>query len=257
MTDDHLAELLTLDAVMAADYWNAVLDAVRDSAIGVSGAVRRVVDLGSGTGNGARGLAARFPGAEIVAIDSDEELLAALAASDERIRPVHADLDEGWPALSDVDVTFASMSLHHLGDPERTLGELFAATRPGGVVAAAEFRDPLRVLRDGYGDDLEGRALSAARHGHPLPELHADWAARLRAAGFEIVVERRFTIDRPAPLDGPARRYAELWLSRLGHGAGDALTPADRDALEQVVSGRAGDALHLHGERFLTIGRRP
>ena len=72
---------------------------------------------------------------------------AEAAASPGRVRAVKVDLDAGWPDLGPLDLTWASMSLHHLADPGRVLGDALAATRPGGLIAVAEFAEPLRFLR--------------------------------------------------------------------------------------------------------------
>ena len=74
---------------------------------------------------------------------------------------VVADLDHGWPGWGSpdpgpVDLVWASMALHHLGDPDRTLRELLDAIVPGGSLAAVEFAAPVRVL-------AEGEALLAPR----------------------------------------------------------------------------------------------
>ena len=43
------------------------------------------------------------------------------------------------------------MSLHHMADPGQVLRDALAATRPGGLIAVAEFSEPLRFLPDDLG----------------------------------------------------------------------------------------------------------
>jgi SAM-dependent methyltransferase len=109
----------------------------------------------------------------VIAVDESGDLLARLRAKardlglEDRVQTVEADLDQAWPALGPVDVTWTSMALHHLADPDRALREIFAATRPGGLVAVAESTAPMRFLPDDIGlgrPGLEARAQSAGRY---------------------------------------------------------------------------------------------
>ncbi|WP_107451815.1 methyltransferase domain-containing protein, partial [Actinacidiphila rubida] len=87
----------------------------------------RVVDLGCGTGAGTLALLARFPDAEVTAVDFSPAHLnrlrekAAERGVAGRVRTVRADLDAGWPDLGRPDLVWASASLHHMADPDRTL----------------------------------------------------------------------------------------------------------------------------------------
>jgi SAM-dependent methyltransferase len=264
MTDDHnhadgdteavLAELLDLDGEVLRGYWAEALGSVRRAAIGRQ---TRVLDLGAGSGVATIALAQRCDRAEVVAVDVSEAMLQRIRekALDlglaPRVRTIQADLDAGWPALDPIDLTWASMSLHHLADPERVLRDVFAATRPGGVLAVAEMTAPLRFLPVDVGAGLEIRCLEvlAQRHADSLPHLGSDWAPRLEAAGF-------------APNARAAARYARLWLGRLRAGLADDLAADDRDALGILLDGagpgslRQLGALQLRGCRTLTLARR-
>src|SRR6201999_3394338 len=133
-SDVILTGLLELDGEVLHDYWSAALDWVKGAADGAS----RVLDLGAGTGTGALGLAERFPQAEVIAVDIEPGSLARPRDKGlgprpaDRGRGVRADLDAGWPEVGPLDLTWASMSLHHLADPGRVLGDVRAVTRPGG-----------------------------------------------------------------------------------------------------------------------------
>jgi len=190
-----------------------------------------------------------------------------------RVRTVHTDLDTGLPPMAPVDVSWASMSLHHLADPDRVLAELFAATRPGGLLAVAEFSEPLRFLCDEFSlptglgvgrPGLEDRVLAGLRsaHAQSLPELGADWPPRLAAAGFTVLEHRRFELDLRPGQDPDAVRYALLWFGRLRLGLADTLGEEDLATLDLILddhgphSLRQRDDLHLHGERTVTLARR-
>src|ERR1700722_19604588 len=117
--DDGMSSLLELDGEVLHGYWSAALDWVASAAPGAG----RLLDLGAGTGTGALGLALRFPAAEVIAVDIEPGSLARLRHKahvlglEERVQAREADLDAGWPALGPLDLTWASMSLHHMADP--------------------------------------------------------------------------------------------------------------------------------------------
>src|SRR5690349_1949882 len=181
-----LLDLLDLDAAVLHDYWSTALDLVSGHAAGAT----RVVDLGAGTGTGALGLAERLPAAEVLAVDVDAESLARLRAAADarglaaRVRTLEADLDARLPDLGVVDLTWASMSLHHLADPARLLRELRSTTREGGLIAVAEFPEPQRYLPDDLAS-LEDRVVAAYQRerAEDMPTLGTAWAPRLVEAG--------------------------------------------------------------------------
>jgi SAM-dependent methyltransferase len=271
--DDGMTSLLELDGEVLHGYWSAALDWVASAAPGAG----RLLDLGAGTGTGARGLAERFPGAEVIAVDiepgslarlRDKALALGLAG---RVRAVEADLDAGWPGLGPLDLTWASMSLHHLADPGRVLGDALAATRHGGLIAVAEFAQPLRFLpsdlgfgQPGFEDRLAERLGRA--HAEALPTLGSAWAPRLADAGWEVIDEREFPIDLDPPKHPRAAEYARAWFTRLADGFTDQLEPADRATLTALLAADGPGALshglshgvdlHIRGTRTVTLARR-
>jgi SAM-dependent methyltransferase len=264
--DPLFAELLDLDGAVLRDYWSAAIGWVRSVA---ADPVRHIVDLGAGTGAGSLALAEFFPDAQVSAVDLSPdsvariELNAEAAGVADRVHGRQADLDEAWPALGPIDLAWASMSVHHLADPPGALRMLHERIRPGGLLAVAEFEEPIRVLADGESrPGLEDRALAALadQHRAALPYLGADWANLLVEAGFADVQERTITIDVHPPYPPGTDRYAGLWLNRLRTGPGEHLDAEDRAALEKliaeidVVAGRGG--VHLRGSRTVYLGRR-
>ncbi|WP_162606037.1 class I SAM-dependent methyltransferase [Jiangella aurantiaca] len=265
--DTSLGDLLDLDGDVLHDYWADALSWVRREA--GSERRQRIVDLGAGTGTGTLHLAHRFADAEVIAVDASAEMLHRIRekALDQgladRVTTVHADLDEAWPIPGPVDVTWASLSLHHLTDPDRVLRDVHAATRAGGLIAVAEFPIQLRFLPDGTGAELESRLLErlGKYQAERLPELGSDWAARLTAAGFALFEERTFDIDL-APAPPAAADYAALWFGRMRHRLDD-LDPADAAALADLLDGDGPGSLHrrddlrVRGARTVTLARRP
>lgn len=72
--DHHaLGDLLDLDAAVLQRYWSDVMTWVHSRA--PERPVRRVLDVGAGTGAGTIALAARFPDAGVVAVDMSPEML--------------------------------------------------------------------------------------------------------------------------------------------------------------------------------------
>jgi ubiquinone/menaquinone biosynthesis C-methylase UbiE len=270
--DAELAELLDLDGEVLRSYWTDVLTWVRHAATGT--ARERILDLGAGSGVGAIALAQRFGGAEVIAVDASEEMLRRIRVKAldlglaHRIRTVQADLNVVWPAIDPIDVTWASMSLHHLADPDRVLGEVFASTRPGGLVAVAEMAEPLRFLPHdvGFGrPGLETRCLDALgkEHAYSLPELGSDWSARLERAGFTVFIERTFPIELNAPHPRATAHYARQWLCRLRSGLAHRLAHDDLAALGALIEGVGPesllhrDDLQIRGSRTVTLARHP
>jgi ubiquinone/menaquinone biosynthesis C-methylase UbiE len=266
-----LAHLLDLDGRVLHEYWTQALSWVQNAV--VDGGQRRILDLGAGSGTGTIALAQRFVGAEVIAVDSSEDMLSRIRAKalDQglagRIRTIHADLDDHWPDLDDIDITWASMSMHHMSDPDRVLSRVFTTSRPGAVVALAEFEQPLRFLPDdvGFGPPgLETRCLEALgqEHAHALPNLGSAWSLRLSAAGFTDVQEQIFTIDLKASHSAAAIEYARGWLGRMRWGVAHRLDAEDRRTLEMLVDGdgleslQQRDELRIQGARTITIGRR-
>jgi SAM-dependent methyltransferase len=267
---DSITGLLDLDGEVLHDYWSAALDFVFN-ATGATGAAR-LLDLGAGTGTGALGLAERFPAAEVIAVDVEPGSLARLRDKADgrglggRVRTLEFDLDGGWPDLGPLDLTWASMSLHHMADPGRVLRDVLAATRPGGLIAVAEFAEQLRFLpsdlgfgRPGFEDRLADRLRRA--HAQELPAIGAAWAHGLAEAGWEVADEREFLIDLDPPAHPRAAGYARLWLTRLSERFADQLEPDDQATLATLVAADGplsnGVELHIRGIRTVTLARRP
>jgi SAM-dependent methyltransferase len=267
---DGLADLLDLDAAVLHDYWSAAFDWLRRAAADHPRA--RLLDLGAGTGTGAIGLAQHFDG-EVVAVDVSSDSLQRLRAKalesglTDRIETVHADLDGDWPDVGTLDLTWASMSLHHLADPGRVLRDVLAATRPGGLIAVTEFGEPLRFLPADLGFGLPGfedRVITARNvaHAETMPTLGTAWAPRLAEAGWHVVDECAFTIDLNPPRHPDAVHYARGWFARLSTGLAEGLEPEDRETLAALLDERGPHSLlrrtdlHLRGTRTISLGRR-
>src|SRR5262249_19840011 len=151
-----------------------------------------------------------------------------------------ADLDAGWPDLGPVDLTWASMSLHHMADPAAVLRDALAATADGGRIAVAEVPEPLRFLPRDLGTGaarFEDRGTAGLNQAHTelMPTLGSAWAPRLTEAGWTVTAEREFRIDLDHPDHPKAGVYARGWFTRLSHGLIDRISPDDQAVLAALL----------------------
>jgi SAM-dependent methyltransferase len=235
------AEILDLDAEVLAEHTASIT-----AWLPVETSPRRIVDLGSGTGAGTLALLARFPEAEVTAVDSSaghlrrlREKAGATGVAD-RVRIVQADLDADWPDLGTPDLVWASASVHHMADPDRTLRKVHRILAPGGLFAVVELAGFPRFLPEDAPEDrpgLEERCHAALAHHHAehVPHRGADWGPKLTAAGFTLEGERTLTVNLEGSRTDAVGRYALNSLQRLRASTADELAPEDLTALDQLL----------------------
>ncbi len=267
-----MAELLDLDAEVLHSYLSEVTAWIHDLTADLT--ILRILDLGSGTGTGTFALLDRFERADAIALDMSAQLLDHLSGKARtlglagRIRVIQADLDTAWPAIDTVDLVWASSSLHHMADPDRVLGQVFAALRPSGILVVAEIDSFPRFLPDDLGlgnPGLEARchAAIAEERAAKLPHLGSDWGSRLSQAGFIIQAERPFDIILTAPLPAATGRYAQASLRRIQSGLDGRISADDLATLLTIIEsdGPAGilqrDDLTVRAARTVWVARRP
>jgi SAM-dependent methyltransferase len=258
---EGLAELLDLDAEVFAEPLHAVRTDIGRLA---DAPVRSILDLGAGTGTGAFGLLQHFPGAHAVAVDASEEMLERLSRRAEhlglrdRVSTVCADLDDAVPDLEPVDLAWASASLHHLADPDRTLTQVVAGIRPGGLLAVVELAGfPRFVPEHTPGGAAEARAhtLLAADRASDMPAMGSDWGRRLTRAGLVVERDRPIVIDPTRPPAARIGDYAAASLMRLREAVADRLERTDRESLDALLDGGPGDVRHRDDLRVVTERR--
>ncbi|WP_433260996.1 class I SAM-dependent methyltransferase [Actinosynnema sp. CS-041913] len=265
--DGH-AEILDLDAEVLAEHTASIT-----AWLPVDVSPRQIVDLGGGTGAGTFALLARFPEAHVTAVDSSADHLRRLRDKAgehgvaDRVRTVQADLDSTWPELGEPDLVWASASLHHLADPDRTLRRVHDALVPGGLFAVVELAGFPRFLPDDAPENrpgLEARchAASDRRHAEHVPHRGADWGLKLTTAGFTLVGERTIAVDIDGSRSEAVGRYALAGLRRVRDAVADALSADDFAALDQLLdidSPRCitrRDDLAVRTERVVWAARR-
>jgi SAM-dependent methyltransferase len=260
-----LAEMLDLDVEITRSYWNEVMGWIEQA---LPTNVRRIIDLGAGTGAGTFALARRFDDAEVVAVDASDEMLERvhekavdLGISD-RVKAVQADLDTNWPETGQVDLTWASMFMHHLTDVDGALQRVHAATREGGLIVIAEFTDPLRFLPDDLGlgePGLEGRCIEGFKRERfrSLPSFGLAWGRRLEKVGFSAIEERVFDLEGDETDPGRLARYGRLWLERVSSAATPYLSSDDLAVVKELLADGGPHSLEersdlrLHGSRVV------
>ncbi|HEX3952132.1 MAG TPA: methyltransferase domain-containing protein, partial [Stellaceae bacterium] len=93
-----------------------------------------VYDLGAGAGNVTQLIAARWPDATIVGVDSSAEMLAKAAAENPKIEWQQADLATWRPARRP-DIIYSNAALHWLDNHPELLSALLASLAPKGLLA--------------------------------------------------------------------------------------------------------------------------
>ena len=134
-----------------------------------------VYDLGAGAGNVTRLIAARWPEARVVGVDSSGEMLAKAAAENPGIEWQQADLAT-WRPQQPPDVIYSNAALHWIEDHAPVFTALFDSLAAGGIFA-------VQIPRN-FGAPSHTSMGEAARRG--------PWRARLEP------------LLRPAPVAEPA-----------------------------------------------------
>jgi len=210
--------------------------------------VRRVLDIGSGPGVGTCELARGFPDAHVVAVDGSPAMLeratrrAAAHGLERRVSTRLAELPAGLDDLDPVDVIWASMSLHHIGDETGALRVLRGLLAPSGLLAVAEIAEPMRVLPDELDvgppglldrlDRAESEWFASMRAGLTGTTPSADLTSTLTAAGFAVVGTRIARQRFDPPLSEPARDVVVERIGRARHQLEDRLSVDDLHTLD-------------------------
>jgi tRNA (cmo5U34)-methyltransferase len=152
---------------------------LQDAAAEATGTgARRILELGTGTGESARRVLARHPGASLVGVDASADMLAVADLPDADLRV--ARLEDELPA-GPFDLVFSVLAVHHLDGPAKA--DLFrrvaAVLEPGGRF----------VLGDVVVPDDPADATTPLDPGFDLPSRAAEQLDWLRDAGLEPAIE--------------------------------------------------------------------
>ncbi|MGE0009037.1 MAG: trans-aconitate 2-methyltransferase [Parvibaculaceae bacterium] len=97
-------------------------------------APRLVYDLGCGPGNSTGLLAARYPEARVIGLDSSPDMLAKARRSCPHVQFIERDLAT-WRPVEEPDLLFANAVFQWMPDHLQVLGRLLGALPRGGVLA--------------------------------------------------------------------------------------------------------------------------
>ena len=177
--------------------------------------VRRVADLGCGSGVTARAILAQYPQATAVLVDFSEPMMEAARAAMATHRPppifIVADLaGRDWTAAlreqAPFDVVASSYAIHHLTDARKRelYAEIYALLAPGGVFVNVEHVASNTPHIEAMGDELMIDSLHAfqRRKGVEMP----------RAQVARDFVHRP---DKAANILAPVEIQCE-WLRSIG-----------------------------------------
>ncbi|HUN75477.1 MAG TPA: trans-aconitate 2-methyltransferase [Steroidobacteraceae bacterium] len=92
------------------------------------------VDLGCGPGNSTALLAARYPAAQIVGVDTSEAMLASARKRLPSLTFVSGDIAR-WRPPAPIDLAYANAALQWVPDHEAVFPRLLSTLTPGGVLA--------------------------------------------------------------------------------------------------------------------------
>lgn len=171
---------------------------------------RLVIDLGCGPGNSTALIAARFPDAEVIGLDTSPAMLESARARLPRLAFALADAAT-WTPERAPDLIYANAVLQWLPDHATLLPRLFGLLAPGGVLAVQmpdNLAEPTHRLM---------RAVAAS----------GPWAA---AIGDPAVAGRLGRMLEPAAyydLLAPAAAEVDVWRTAYHHRMADAAAIVD------------------------------
>ena len=171
----HPEEYIALMESELPDYYR-----LQDEAADATGSgAKRLLELGTGTGETAVRVLARHPGAALTGIDVSEDMLAAarerLPGADLRA----ARLQDPLPA-GPFDLVFSALAIHHLDGPGKAdlFARVVAVLEPGGRF----------VIGDVVVPDDPADAITPLSPDYDLPDRANDQLGWLRAAGFDATL---------------------------------------------------------------------
>lgn len=217
------------------------------------GPVRRVVDLGCGTGQFADCLRTAFPQAAILGADLSEPMLRHAREERQAVTEwLVADAEQLPLATGSVDVIFSNLMIQWCPDPRPVLRECLRVLRPGGVlVCSTLLAGTLRELATAWA--LADPGVNHVNRFEEAPRLESLVRQVFPAAGI-----KRETVV--LPYDSPLALLGELKsLGARYKGEGRRRTVTAPGRLRQLLQGypRQQDQVLASYEAAYLVCRRP
>jgi malonyl-CoA O-methyltransferase len=212
----------------------------------------RILDAGSGTGHGTLSLAARYPGAQRIALDMAPAMLRLALAKEpgrvmsalrgrSRTDAVCGDIEQLPLAGASIDMVWSNLALQWVNDLPAALGEFARITRAGGLLMFSTFGpDTLQELRAAFA------AVDGYSHVSRFTDMH-DIGDMLLEAGFAtpVVDMEKITLTYPT--------LPELMRDLKAIGAHNATAGRRPGLMGRHAFARVVEAY----ERFRSDGRLP
>ena len=204
-------------------------------------APRRILDLGCGTGAALPALAARFPDAELCAVDLAPARARAAAARAPSARVLVADGAALPFADESFELAFCNLVLQWEDDPRPTLAELRRVLAPRGLLLLTSFGpDTLAELRDAWeaGDRAAG---GSAVHVNRFLDLHDLGDALVQARFVEPVLDVEHLTTTYGSMRELMRELKGLGAHNVNAGRARGLTGRRRFAAAEAAYPRDAD----------------
>jgi trans-aconitate 2-methyltransferase len=211
-----------------------------------------IYDLGCGTGEHARAIAARWPERSVLALDHSEEMLRQAAATPSPPSLVWRKADiAGWSAPEPAALIFSNATLHWLGNHAALFPHLMNQLAPGGTLAVqmpGNFREPShRRIRDlALAEHFRDKLGPLTAAGGPLrddlvapPEAYYDWLAPQARGGVDLWETTYLTV-----LSGE-RPVLEWIRGSILRPALDRLDAEERDIFLDTLAAQLAEAYPL------------
>ncbi|QFP76786.1 methyltransferase domain-containing protein [Deinococcus sp. AJ005] len=223
-----------------------------------------IVDLGCGTGEQAAQLAARFPAACVLGLDSSPEMLAR--AGEHSIQNLRFEQGSILDLCGDFDLIYSNAALQWLPDHPALLAQLWSHLRPGSVLAvqvpANHDHVSHRLLSetaDEFRAELGGYTRFGPAHGSSPVLTPAEYAETLDALGASEITA--ISKVYPVVLEGAAglldwTRGTALvpYLSRLGEEDGKRFETV---YLQKLTEAFPGARVFYAFTRILFVAQKP
>jgi arsenite methyltransferase len=170
----------------------------------------QILDLGTGPGRFLRDVVERYPNARAIGVECAEYMLEATKDLPTGCEVISADLHDPHLPLDDssIDVVVASVVLHEMHQPIRTLQEMQRCLKPGGMFYVMDWvRAPLQHYladselavfdRQTASDELEDLFIHFIEHNRFSID---DLAFMLENAGFRVLEKTPLKEGRMARL---------------------------------------------------------